>query len=101
MNKTIQEIEEEFGLQEDLVIEEIKSPIPFFLPFADHDLAFDTVENDSSSNIQLVQNTYPSNRFSTIYSFSPIDSEKESYILVLSVSHTVETYGKMFKIEWE
>ena len=99
MKELIEYAEKEFDiLEEDLPIEEIQSTSPLILPFADHDLAFDSVEK--TVNINQIENDYNRNKFSYISSFVPIDKTKDSYILIFSTSRTVDMDGKILKIKW-
>ena len=76
------------------------SKIPFILPMADNDMAYDS--DELGVNILTDDDTvYPRNKFSYNNIYVPIDSSKPSYLLILSTERTTDTTAHIFCITWE
>lgn len=99
MDELIQHVYNLFGIDKDDINKiDIKSTDSIILPFADHDLAYDSIEK--TINIKEIDNNLPRNKYAYNMIFVPQNIKLKSYILVLSIERTIDTVATILTIEW-
>lgn len=99
MYELIQHAYDLFDIDEDNInFINITASDSIILPFADHNLAFDSIEK--TVNINEINNDLPRNKYAYNKIFSPQNVNLKSYILILSTELTIDTVATILTIEW-